>query len=92
MQHCQLTDLVGEVCFADMDYSKSKKRGATLHHHSTLNLGKGNRPTAGCLSAKSPEEQSIILAKAQKLAPDMRNASREKQLIVLEELNSAMVE
>ena len=81
-----------EACSADLDYSKFKNRRATFHHHSTLNLRKRSRPISGCLSAKSPEEQSVILAKARKLAPDIRNASRQKQLIVLEELNSAMVD
>ena len=32
MSHCQLTNLVGEACFADLDYSMFKNRRASLHH------------------------------------------------------------
>ena len=39
-QHCQLTNLLREACFADLDYTMFKNRGATLHHHSTLNMVK----------------------------------------------------
>ena len=40
MQHCQLTNLLREACFADLDCTMFKNRGATLHHHSTLNMVK----------------------------------------------------
>ena len=92
MEHCQLTNLLGEACFADLDYSKFKNRRATLHHHTTLNMGKRNHPISGWLLTKPAEEQTALLAKARQIAPRIREVDNHKHLIVLEELNDAMVE
>ena len=80
MQHCQLTNLLGEACFADLDYSMFKNTAATLHHHSTLNMRKRNCPVSSWLSNKSADEQSRLLSQARKFGPQMRQASKQKQL------------
>ena len=92
MQHCQLTNLLGETCFADLDYSMFKNRAATLHHHSTLNMGKRNRPVSSWLSKKSADEQSRLLSQARKGGPQMRQAPKQKQLAVLEEIQESLAE
>ena len=92
MQHCQLTNLLGEACFADLDYSMFKNRAATLHHHSTLNMGKRNCPVSSWLSKRSVDEQSRLLSQAGKCGPQMRQASKQKQLAVLEEIQESLAE
>ena len=63
MQHCQLTNLLGEACFADLDYTMFKNRGVTLHHHSTLNMVKRNKTVSSWLLSKSPDEQQKLMRK-----------------------------
>ena len=89
MSHCQLTNLLGEACFADLDYSMFKNRRASLHHHSTLNMLKRNK-MVGWLEQKSEAEQAQLLSRARKLGPQMRQTDRKQELIVLEELRNAM--
>lgn len=86
MQHCQLTNLLGESCFGDLDYSMHKNRGASLHFHSTTNMLKRNRPISGWLSNKSSHEKTILIEKSKKLGPDMREAGRNQQRLVMEDL------
>ncbi|XP_076470372.1 uncharacterized protein LOC143300520 [Babylonia areolata] len=90
MQHCQLTNLLGEACFADLDYSMFKNRGATLHHHSTANMAKRNRPVSSWLFSKSAEERLKLMQQSRKLGPEMRLADRQQQLLVLSQLQEAM--
>ena len=90
MQHCQLTNLLGEACFADLDYSMFKSRGATLHHHSTTNMAKRNKPVSCWLSLKSAEDRSRLMEQSRKLGPQMRDADRQRKLLVLSELQEAM--
>lgn len=90
MAHCQLTNLIGEACFADMDYSMFKNRGASLHHHSTLNMTKRNKTVSGWLECKTEVEQADLMDRARKLGPQMRKADRQQELIVLQELRNAM--
>ena len=92
MRHCQLTNLLGDACFADLGYSMFKNRAATLHHHSTLNIRKRNCPVSSWLSKKSADEQSRLLSQARKFGPQMRQASKQKQLAVLEEIQESLAE
>ena len=92
MQHCQLTNLLGEACFTDLDDSMFKNRAATLHHPSTLHMGKRNCPVSSWLSKKSADEQSRLLSQAPKCGPQMRQASKQKQLAVLEEIQESLPE
>ena len=90
MAHCQLTNLVGEACFADLDFTMFKNRRAKLHHHSTLNMVKRNKTVSNWLQGKSVKEQAFLMDKARKLGPEMRRQSQQKESIVLEQLQQAM--
>ena len=83
MAHCQLTNLVGEACFADLDYTMFRNRHASLHHHSTLNMLKRNETVSKWLNSKPKEEKMKLLSKARKFGPRMRKQSRQQELIVL---------
>ena len=66
MQHCQLTNLLGEACFADLDDSMFKNRAATLHHPSTLHMGKKTAQSpAGC--------QKSLQMNSQDCCPKLQN-------------------
>ena len=43
LQHSKLTNLTGEQAFGDLDFSLFKRRNASLHHHSTINMLKGTK-------------------------------------------------
>ena len=55
-------------------------------------MRKRNHPISGWLLTKPAEEQTALLAKARQIAPRIREVDNHKHLIVLEELNDAMVE
>ena len=90
MQHCQLTNLLGEACFADLDYTMFKNRGATLHHHSTLNMVKRNKTVSSWLQRKSPDEQQQLMKKVRSLGPQLRRTHCQQQLIVWHEIAEEM--
>lgn len=76
LSHCLLTNLIGEACFADLDYSMFKSRAASLHFHSGKNMLKRNRTISQWLSRKSLAEQGELLKRARYLGPRMRLASK----------------
>ena len=79
MAHCQLTNLVDEVCFADLDYTIFRNRYASLHHHSTLNMLKWNETVSKWLNSKPKEEKMKLLSKARKFGPRMRKQNRQQE-------------
>ena len=89
MSHCQLTNLVGEACFVDMDYSMLQNRSASIHHHSTLNMLKKNK-MIDWLEQKTEAEQAQLLIRMRKLGTQMHQTDHKQELIVLQELRNAM--
>ena len=61
MARCKLTNLVGEQAFGDLDFSIFKRRYASLHHHSTVQMMKRNKPISIWFSSKDEEEQKRLL-------------------------------
>ena len=61
MKHCKLTNLVGEQAFGDLDFNIFKRRYASLHHHSTVQMMKRNKPISMWFSSKDEEEQKRLL-------------------------------
>ncbi|KAK7489332.1 hypothetical protein BaRGS_00019440 [Batillaria attramentaria] len=92
MKHCQLTNLLGEACFADMDFSMFKSRRATLHHHSTMNMLKRNRTVTSFLNRQTSAQQACFLEQARKLAQQVRQAHKEQVRQVQTSLNALMEE
>ena len=72
MKHCKLTNLVGEQAFGDLDFSIFKRRYASLHHHSTVQMMKQNKPISMWFSSKDEEEQKCLLNLSAEKAPLLR--------------------
>ena len=66
MEHSQLTNLIGEACFGDLDFSIFKRRIAAIHHRSTINMVKRNKTMSVWFQAKSEAEQGHLLEGAAK--------------------------
>ena len=71
-KHCKLTNLVGGQAFGDLDFSIFKRRYASLHHHSTVQMMKRNKPISMWFSSKDEEEQKCLLNLSAEKAPLLR--------------------
>ena len=49
LQHSKLTNLIGEQAFGDLDFSLFKRRNASLHHLSSINIMKRNKTISTCV-------------------------------------------
>ena len=65
MAHCQLTNLVGEACFVELDCTIFKNWHASLHHHSTLNMMKQNETVSKWLNSKPEAEKNEAVLNGQ---------------------------
>ena len=92
IDHCLLTNLIGEACFGDLDFSIFKRRNASLHHHSTVNMLKRNRTVSVWLSNKSEEEQRCLLDMSAKKAPILREKHKQMQKDVVEKRKEILEE
>ena len=72
MIHSKMTNLVGEQCFGDLDFSLFKRRNASLHHHSSINMMKRNKTASSWLFQKDAVTQLQLLDAAKKQAPALR--------------------
>jgi hypothetical protein len=84
LKHSKLTNLIGEACFGDLDFSIFKRRNASLHHHGTVNMLKRNHTKSAWFSQKSPEEQSHLLHESIVKAPEIRHSNKEKDAAVIQ--------
>ena len=84
MAHCKLTNLIGEACFGDLDFSFYKRRHTSLHHHSTINMLKRNRTMTSWFDKKSFAQQSQLLSMASKDASVLRASHNEANKQVVE--------
>lgn len=82
MAHCQLTNLIGEACFGDLDFSIFKRRNASIHHHSTVNMLKRNKTMSDWFNKKSIGDQTKLLTLSTKLGPKLRVEHMESQQAV----------
>ena len=72
--HCKLTNLFGEGCFGDLDFSLFKRRNASAHHLSTLNMLNRNKTISSFLASLSEaDEQSLF-----KVSASLASSFREK--------------
>lgn len=90
MKHCKLTNLIGEACFADLDFSMFKHRRAQLFYLSFLNMLKRNKTISKFLLSKDEQEQSNLLKRARKLGPQYRSQAKQQERQVQEELRAIM--
>ena len=65
LAHCKLTNLFGEGCFGDLDFSLFKCRNVSAHHLSTLNMLNRNKTISSFLASLSEaDEQSVFKVSA----------------------------
>ena len=81
LQHCPLTNLIGENMFGDLDFDMSQKRNSSFHHRSSIHMMKHNK-TSSWLSRKGPEEVSTLLSTARRRAKQLRNDHRQQERVV----------
>ena len=79
LQHSKLTNLVGEQAFGDLNFSLFKRRNASLHHHSSINIMKRNKTISTFFLEKSEEEQKSLLQLSAKKAPALRKKHQEEE-------------
>ena len=84
LQHCKLTNLVGEQCFGDLDFSMFKRRNASAHLHSPLNMLKRNKTLTDWFQTLSDDDQKAALSRAaaQRQILRDRHIEAEKEAIV----------
>ena len=85
MAHCQLNNLFGEACLADLDFSMFRRRNCSVHVHSTVNMYKRNRPISSWLLHLPPAKQAAIVAFARQSAAAVREGHRQKERQVMTE-------
>ncbi|KAL8580962.1 hypothetical protein ACOMHN_017529 [Nucella lapillus] len=83
LKHSHITNLLSEECFADLDFSQFKRRSASLHHHSTVNMLKRNMSMSSWFLHKSAEQQKDLLQLSSKKAASLRekHAQLEKDAV-----------
>ena len=90
MGHCKLTNLLGEACFGDLDFSLFKRRNASIHHHSTINMMKRNFTISAWFSNKTLEEQDRLLKLSAIKAKDLRRKHMDVQKKNVEHCRKAL--
>ena len=99
LQHSKLTNLIGEQAFGDLDFSLFKRRNASLHHHSTINMLKRNKSISTFLNLKTPEEQHSLLQLSKQKAAALRKKHRQdekdaiaRRQLILEETHAKKIQ
>ena len=72
LAHSQITNLLGEACFGDLDLSIYKRRNASSHHHGSLTMMIRNKMMEKWFSKKEAASQKQILKVAAKKGPEFR--------------------
>ena len=79
IDHCPLTNLIGESAFGDLDFDYSKRRNASTHNRSVLHSVKRNKTVQNFLNTKSVSKQKKLFAIARSKAPIFRKQQREQE-------------
>ena len=83
LAHSQITNLLGEACFGDLDLSIYKLRNASSHHHGSLTMMFQNEMMEKWFSKKEPASQKQILKVAAKKGPEFRKRHRQEERDVI---------
>ena len=84
MEFAKVTNLVSENEFGDLDFSQFRRRHASLHYHSGIQMVKRNKTISSWLSKKSETEQDRLLIIARNKSSDLRkrHAAAQKEIRV----------
>ena len=83
LAHSQITNLLGEACFGDLDLSIYKHRNASSHHHGSLTMMIRNKMMEKWFSKKEAASQKQILKVAAKKGPEFRKRHRQEERDVI---------
>ena len=91
LQHCPLTNLIGENAFGDFDFDLGKRRHCSLHHRTTTHMLKRNR-TSTWLDKKPKAESAAIMKMAKKKGRILRERHRQQEKVVRLKIRERIVE
>lgn len=91
LEHCPLTNLLGENIFGDLDYDMSKCRNSSVHQRSSTSMLSHNK-TAQWLGNKTDAETENLLAFARKKGKALRKQHREQEKVVMLRLRQKLLE
>lgn len=83
MEHSKLTNLVGEQAFGDLDFSMFKRRNATAHYHSSMNIMKRNQTDRQIGFSISPQKSRKRHLSGQQLNISSFEKKNDKQSVAL---------
>ncbi|KAG1670843.1 hypothetical protein GQR58_016644 [Nymphon striatum] len=72
MKSCKVTNLVSENEFGDLDFSQFRRRHASLHYHSGIQMVKRNKTISTWLATKVESEQDSLMKIARKKSQALR--------------------
>ena len=75
----KLTNITGEQCSGDLDFSLFKRRNASMHHLSTLNMLNRNRTVSSFLASLTAEEEQRVFKLSSKKAASIRKLHTEQE-------------
>lgn len=91
LQHCPVTNLIGENAFGDLDFDMNKRRHASFHHRSSTQMWKHNK-TGKWLSGKEEKDQSKLLSLARKHGKNLRFQHKEQERLVMLKIREKLLE
>ena len=83
MADFKLNNLFGEACLGDLDFSLFKQRHSSVHHHSTVNMTKRNKPITKFLWKKSAAVQKRLVSFGRRKAVSVREEHRQREKAVI---------
>ncbi|KAL3861249.1 hypothetical protein ACJMK2_007297 [Sinanodonta woodiana] len=91
IDHCPLTNILGENAFGDLDFDIGKRRHFSLHHRSTVQMLKQNS-TISWLNTKNADDATEIMLKAKEKAQVYRQRHKKQEKIVMLKVREKMFE
>lgn len=91
LKTCPLTNLTGERLFGDLDFDMHKRRHASLHLRTTLNMWKRNKTSKWVVGLKSAKAKKL-LDDARKYAAPLKAKSKERSKNVTELIQKKLQE
>ena len=90
MMHCKLTNLISEHEFGDLDYSQFRRRHASLHFHSSIQMVKRNKTISVWFKAKELDTQNSLLKRAREQGALLRKRHVEQEKVVMQKVRAKL--
>ena len=79
LAHSQITNLLGEACFGDLDLSIYKRRNASCHHHASITMLVRNKTMDRWFNGKTEEAQGKLLKLSARHGKELRRRHRQDE-------------